>query len=240
MKRTKKIVTLALAAMLLVSSTVAVTMAYLTSTTEVAKNTFTVGNVKITLDEYDYDNDDNTDDNVKITVDGKEEVRDTANEYHLLPGQTYVKDPTVTIVEGSEESYVRMLVKVNNYSNLKAAFRQELYQEFYNGDVFLLQKLVTGWDENTWISTKVVSVVDDVATYEFRYKEPVAGPAENNDKTIDGTRLPALFEEIVIPGTINNTDLANLKNVVIDVEAHAIQKAGFENNEAAAWESFIQ
>ena len=55
MKKTKKALLLSLCAVMLVTASVLGTMAYLTSTDEVV-NTFTVGNVAITLDETDVDN----------------------------------------------------------------------------------------------------------------------------------------------------------------------------------------
>lgn len=81
MKKTKKALLLSLCAVMLVTASVLGTMAYLTSTDEVV-NTFTVGNVAITLDETDVDN----------STPGEND-RDQANEYKLMPGKEYVKDP---------------------------------------------------------------------------------------------------------------------------------------------------
>lgn len=103
MKNTKKALLMTLCAVMLVAASVMGTMAYLTSTTEVVKNTFTVGNVVITLDEAKV----NTDGSV---VEGAARV--TENEYHLLPGHTYTKDPIVHVDAKSEECY--LFVKVTN------------------------------------------------------------------------------------------------------------------------------
>lgn len=105
--KTKALVT-ALCAVLLVVASVMGTMAYLTSQ-DTVKNTFTVGNVKITLDEKDVDNDQNTADNVTLPTG---EVRDKANKYHLIPGHTYVKDPTVHVDANSESCW--LFVKLEN------------------------------------------------------------------------------------------------------------------------------
>lgn len=99
MKTKSKALILTLCAVLLVAASVLGTMAYLTSTDEV-KNTFTVGQVKITLDEEDTDN---------STPDAD---RDKANAYHLLPGNEYEKDPTVHVNAVSEDSWI--FVKVEN------------------------------------------------------------------------------------------------------------------------------
>ena len=88
-------------AILLVIATITCTVAYLTSV-KVVTNTFTVGNVTITLDETDVD------------LYGKKDgdARVTKNEYKLIPGHEYVKDPTVTVLANSENCYV--FVKVDN------------------------------------------------------------------------------------------------------------------------------
>lgn len=101
--RTKtKALVLALCAVLLVVATVFVTMAFLTSEDSV-QNTFTVGEVTISLDELDVDDSDN---------DGSTTDRDKANEYKLIPGKTYTKDPTIHVGAKSEPCY--LFVKVEN------------------------------------------------------------------------------------------------------------------------------
>lgn len=96
MKKAKKVLLLALCAVLLVGATIAGTVAYLTSTTTEVKNTFTAGNVTITLDE--------------APVDLYGEVvtgdRSTANEYKLIPGHSYTKDPTIHVDADSEDCWV--------------------------------------------------------------------------------------------------------------------------------------
>lgn len=102
MKTKSKALLLSLCAVLLIAASVLGTMAYLTSTDEV-KNTFTVGQVKITLDEA------KVDENGK-PVEGAARVK--ANSYKLLPGHTYTKDPTIHVDAVSEDSWI--FVKVEN------------------------------------------------------------------------------------------------------------------------------
>lgn len=108
MKTKLKVLGLLMAAVLLVGTSILGTMAYLTSTDTVT-NTFTVGNVKITLDEAKANAD-------GTLVEGAERVR--ANEYKLMPGHTYNKDPMVTVKAGSEDAYIRMVVTVNKKAAL--------------------------------------------------------------------------------------------------------------------------
>ncbi len=102
MKTKTKALALALCAVLLVVSTVFVTMAYLTSKTDVVTNTFTVGKVTITLDEANVD--------LMGVKDGDARVK--ANEYKLIPGHTYIKDPTIHVAGDSENCW--LFVKVEN------------------------------------------------------------------------------------------------------------------------------
>lgn len=102
MKKKTKALMLVLCAVLLVTASVLGTMAYLTSTDKVV-NTFTVGKVAITLDEAKVDPD-------GTAVTPAERVK--GNAYHLLPGHTYTKDPTVHVQANSEDSFI--FVKVEN------------------------------------------------------------------------------------------------------------------------------
>ena len=229
MKKRTKVLLLLLSAVLLVVASVMGTLAYLTSQKTVT-NTFTVGNVQITLDE------------AKVKGYGTEyatdhENRVDKNDYFLLPGYTYLKDPTVTVKENSEDCYVRMKVQVNGISKLKAAFYTSDYYD--NNDpatgVFLLQKLVGGWDENVWVSSGFDS---ETSTYEFRHVgngtvDKIGYiPKSSSDNVLDD-----LFETITIPGEVDNEHLENLKDVTITVTAEAMQAGGFENADKA-WEKF--
>ena len=98
-KTKTKALLMSLCAVLLVAASVLGTMAYLTSNDKV-KNTFTVGNVAITMDETDVDD----------STPNKE--RDQANSYKLMPGHTYTKDPIIHVDANSEDCY--LFVKVDN------------------------------------------------------------------------------------------------------------------------------
>ena len=107
----KKLMTV-LALVLVIAMSVAGTYAYLTSQDTVT-NTFTVGNVAIKLDEAKVDAN-------GVAVTPAERVK--ANSYKLLPGHTYAKDPTVTVLKGSESSYVKMTVTFSKAAELDAIF----------------------------------------------------------------------------------------------------------------------
>ena len=96
MSKTKKTLALVLSFVLVIALTIVGTIAYLTSTPGAVTNTFTVGKVEITLDETDVD--------LYGVKDGESRVK--TNDYKLIPGHTYVKDPTVHVQPGSEKCYV--------------------------------------------------------------------------------------------------------------------------------------
>lgn len=236
MKKAKKVLLLVLCAVLLVGASVAGTVAYLTSTKAV-ENTFTVGNIEIKLDESNEATTDTTD----RTEDG--------NAYHLLPNQTYTKDPTVRVKEGSEEAYIRMIVTVSNYDQMLLAFQSEAaYDDKYivttapgvtvSGSMVVLDNLV---DRNSgaWQCVKFTQdTTANTGTYEFRYYPGAyTATADNKDNVADYDKLPALFTTITIPKEIDNTHLAYLNNTTVTVTAQAIQVAGF-NSVDDAWAAF--
>lgn len=223
MKKFKALLVVA-CALLLVAASVFGTMAYLTSTTGEVKNTFTIGNVAIMLDEAKVNVNGNPVDANGKEVELTNAPRVAGNQYKLIPSHEYTKDPTVHVTAGSEDAYVRMNVKVNNLDNLKAAFPAEKYPDYYAGDVFLLEKLVKGWDSSKWAFQ---SFHTDTATYEFRYTA----------KATAGADLPALFTSIVIPGTVDKAALENLGEVEIVITADAIQAEGFADA-TTAWAAF--
>lgn len=234
MKTGHKVAALALSLALTATATAFGTMAYLTAHTGEVTNTFTVGNVALTLDE------------AKVKLYGEKEVNKdgaveritTGNEYKLLPGHTYVKDPTVHIAANSEEAYIRMKVKVEQIDALKAAFPKDKNPDYYAGDVFLLEKLVSGWDSTKWISSGYAeNTVNDgttskqVGEYEFRYYEKRG--------TVDAAAadLEPLFTEITVPDSADADTLKELEKVKIVVTAEAIQADGFTDADDA-WKNF--
>lgn len=210
MKTKSKALLLTLCAVLLVTASMLGTMAYLTDNKTVT-NTFTVGQVQITLDEEDTDN----------STPGAD--RDKANAYHLLPGHTYTKDPMVTVLKGSEASYIKMTVTFSEANALDAIFAP-------TGGANLTS-IFNGYDSDNWIykgNTK--DETKNTRTYEFWYKETVGAP--DGDIALD-----ALFDSITVPGAITNEQLATIKGMTITVNAYAIQADGFANAEAA-WAAF--
>lgn len=177
MKNTKKVLLGGVAALALVGTSVFGTYMYLTSQANVT-NTFTVGNVNITMDETDIDN----------STDGAARV--TANSYHIYPGQSYTKDPIVHVSAGSEDSWVFVTVKNEiasieendneNYNSITAQIEESWTKIGDDGDGTILYKYSAG---------KVAhsdSVTDLTVFTAFTVDDDITGTdlAEYNNKTV--------------------------------------------------------
>lgn len=209
-------------------------LAYLTDTASVT-NVFTVGNVEITVDEAKVNEEGKmVDDQGNIVEDAADAARVTdviengqktpANTYHLIPGMSYVKDPTMTVVKGSEESYVCMVVTITKAAELNAIF------DDYEGSV--MTQIFKGYDPEIWVCVNPEGTVDTVAntvSYEFRYYDKDAGKATVKAAEDADLVLDALFYTMEIPGKMTKEELAKIAGMEIVVEGHAIQAAGFED-----------
>lgn len=235
----KRTVALVLAIVLVFAVAVGGTVAYLTSTANV-KNTFTVGSVNIKLDE------------AKVTPDGKAVTpaeRVTANDYKLMPGHVYTKDPTVTVLKGSEESYVRMKVTFNNAAAIIAMLTDPEFEGEVTGveNAFPLIRMVNFVEANAakWDGIIPDNMVEtgellanpkyfvegnDTLTFYFYYNEKVAAPNADN-------ALAVLFDSIKVPEWVTADQLKALKDFQINVVAEAIQADGFATADAA-WTAF--
>lgn len=170
MKTVRKALVLAACAIMLVCATIAGTLAYLTSKAEV-KNTFTVGNVSITMDETNVDQKDG------------EPARDTQNTYKLLPGQSYTKDPIIHVGSDSEECW--LFVKVEN--NITAVEDST--------DTIASQLATNGWSEidltnHIYAYQSKVQAGDDITVFNhFKVASTATNDALNaiDGKTINVT-----------------------------------------------------
>lgn len=94
----KKTLITILATVLVCCCVVGGTLAWLVASTQTVTNTFTVGNVSITLTET-----------------GANADNGYAQDFKMIPGNTINKDPKVTVAEGSEKCW--LFVKVEKANN---------------------------------------------------------------------------------------------------------------------------
>ena len=201
MKKAKKIVALLLCAVLLVGASVAGTLAYLTSTTDEVKNTFTAGKVQLGGEDGKGALDEAKVDLYGDPVDGAERV--TSNEYKLIPGHEYTKDPTLHVAAGSEPCYLFVKV-VNGISAIEAA----------GNTTIAAQMTAKGWNQLTVDGNPVENV--------FYYNAVVDAGAAQKDVVI--------FEKFILADT---ADVSAYEDATITITGYAVQSDGFDSAAAA-------
>lgn len=246
----KKTFIMLLCAVLVVTSAAFGTIAYLTDRASVV-NTFTVGNVKITLKETDVDeNGQPMKDGVVLEPDSSE-TPDRVTEgqtFKLIPGQIYVKDPTVTVLKGSEESYVSMVVEISKANELDALYAAlheadpANYPQTEDNNQIWFSKFVTKPETSSSYVWELVSKKRDGTNnkYELIYYLKTNSNNVLVDTTVtatDDVELPALFNTVTVPAVVTTDWLQYVGEVKVEVFGRAIQAAGFETAKDA-WEAF--
>ena len=97
----KKLFVMCLSLALVLCTVVVGTIAWLVANTKPVVNTFTYGDINITLEETD------------TNLDGDNDVN--TNDYQMIPGNGIKKDPKVTVKAGSEDAW--LFVKLEKSSN---------------------------------------------------------------------------------------------------------------------------
>ena len=217
MEKAKKVLLLLMCAVLLVGMTIMGTVAYLTDTDTVT-NTFTVGKVDITLQEYEIIGE--TGKKTENLVSGNDNIR-------MIPGREIQKEPVLTVVGGSEECYVRMFVKVTWPKEAIGLFNDQAYAAWFETND--QAGFDTNWGKGNLIrngTNAAGGYGDGVEIFEFRYQTKVA-------KSDDSTKLNPLFTAITIPEELSPEQLAAINGSKIELIAQAIQAEGFTDAAAA-------
>ena len=206
----KRFVAILLCVTLVALAAIGATFAYLTDTKTV-NNTFTMGNVKITLDETDIENPNG--------------ARVTKNNYSVYPGAVVTKDPIVHNV-GKNAAYIRATVNVSNWMNLCAAyypdFKYTFGQEGYKAALNLLVgELGEGWSVVGVTAGDTFTIGQFDAKFILKYDGALAAGADTT----------AMFQTVTIPAGIDNANTESFSGV--KVVAQAIQADGFDNWEDA-------
>ena len=203
----KKLMAIALAVCVVAVLAAGASLAYFTDKTEAANNTFTMGNVKITLDETD------------LTKKGDSRTAEGNTYENLYPGMDMVKDPIVHNV-GKNDAWVRVIVRVAN----GAAFMDKFAIAPYASSPLegLTHGLGVGWQITA--STKDTATNDMVYTIVYN---TVLKPGEST---------PAVFEKLYIPATFGNGEMAaitctsanneSVNGFTMSIHAEAIQSEG--------------
>ena len=200
-----KIIPLLLALALLVCCGIGGTVAWLMDSTEAVTNTFTIGDINLTLVASPYGAAANSYGNpVQSTRENP-----LTNSYPLIPGNSYKKDPKVTVLANSEDCYlfVRM-EKIGNPDN---------YLDFtFNDD---------GW----------YTYNGEEGVYYREVSKSASDQSWDLLKKIDGDFTIKVSDKIVKAGTASG-DYIDMpaNNPEIKFTAYAVQKANLSLEKA--WE----
>lgn len=212
----KKILIMAIAASLLALTVAGTSIAYFTDTDE-ATNVFTVGEVNIQLTE------------AKVTTDanGWNIIEDTSTTERfvstgiayddirtLWPGQSIAKDPTIENI-GSEKAFVGAIITIKNVQSLLAT---DAAREAF---------IVGGAVDNTNNTVNWVVNGDDLVIYVIV-----------EDVLAAKTGKVELFESIKVDANWDNDDMALFEDFEIQINAYAVQQAGFDTAIAAFTAAF--
>lgn len=217
----RKILVLAMALSMAAILAMGATLAFFTSEDEV-KNTMTMGNVDISLDE------------APVVKDGDEWTADTeaervkSNTYeNVYPGAVLPKDPTVHN-DGSYEAYVRVKVTVD-FNKLAAMQADKIIFNGTTEDSDLTE--IIDIDTANWTyAGRAIDMSGDNrnVTYTYTLNAPLAAGADAR-----------LFTKVTIPTFVTNEDVTayGLQTINVDVKAEAIQTFGFDSADAA-WAAY--
>ena len=107
----KKIYIIIVSILSICSFLVGTSVAWLSSTTDTVVNTFTYGDINIKIEETDTQDNDNN---------------EFTNSYKMLPGNKITKDPKITVLANSEDSY--LFVEIKESENFKDFMKYELVE----------------------------------------------------------------------------------------------------------------
>lgn len=170
----KKITAIFLCVALVAIAIVGASLAYFTDT-KTAENTFTMGDVKIKLDETNVNGGDRT------TV---------GNEYNVYPGAVVTKDPTVHNT-GKNAAWIRAKVEVKDWATNCTKYPTNAAGEMAMKDT-LNNLLTTGLDA-AWSVVDVETNGNDV-TFVLMYADKLAAGADTT----------AMFEKVNVPTGLQN------------------------------------
>lgn len=203
-KSTRKLIALVLLLALLVGGTVGGTFAWLITQSNTVTNTFTEGNINISLKEHELD-----------PQTGEQLDKDKwveTQEIELLPGRTVYKDPTVFVEAGSEPCYVRMYMIIDYQSGIEKHHGFEAIKDWF--------EFSSEWiaDTNAWVD-KTGGIHGHVIEFTYNQKVTVA-------ESGDPTALVPLFESITIPSDLSGEKFDCLKEAKLFFVAQAVQDRG--------------
>ena len=236
----KKLTAIFLCVALVAIAVAGATLAYFTDETAKVENTFSLGNVKITLTEPAWDKE---------------------GDHTLYPGKTFDKDPTITLTDKSMDSYVFLKMEITNYKELAYIMAADASKQNVKGykmpDNFsaanfwamyqgndkatfqeILGRWFTGIKHWDW---EVLNVEQDeqqdVLTLTMAY---IGGDTTNgvaNGPVVKAKQQIVFMTKFGMPATVEQEMIETAKltgTVNMNFTAYAVQKEGFDSP-SAAW-----
>ena len=210
----KRFVAILLCMTLVALAAIGATFAYLTDSKTV-KNTFTVGDVKIKLDE--------------TNVNAPEGDRVTSNTYNVYPGAVVTKDPIVHNT-GKNGAYVRAVVTIEDGMNWLGLYNENVWTAPQEAafNAMINNTLGEGWE--------LVDITYDMSGPNHPTSDFVATLKYTNVLEA-GKDTTAMFSQIAFPTKLTGNDVTTRIDqngeFGINVVAQAIQADGFDTWEAA-------
>ena len=155
-----------------------------------------------------------------VKVDPEERVSE--NSYlGIYPGAVMPKDPTVTVLPGSDLAYVRAKVTVTGAANWLSLYGAATVEE--NFMLLINNKLGEGWTLTGYETVAEGEQAGDII-FNVLYANRMAA----------GEKTTPIFENVVFTANVNETTLPLFNGQFkINVVADAIQASGFESAPAA-------
>lgn len=221
-KTSNKSLSLMVAVALLACTIFGGTLAWLVSQTDTVVNTFTYGDIDLTLDETLTDEKGNpVDENNNPIPDGDEPVKTTeGNTYEMLPGEEYLKDPAVTVKAGNEACWLFVKLTEDGMATITKADGTTLTYKF---DDYLAYEVVNEW-------TLLEETADGAVYYRFvgedtDDQEVVYNVLKDNKVAVKDSVTKDMLNALDNNG---QADPATVKYPKLSVTAYAIQYSGFE------------
>ena len=245
----KKIFSIVLCVAMLAIAIAGGTMAYFTDTQE-QTNTFTAGKVDIILYEHKVAKDEDVKSERYGDLVATEDKTQLPQTYHLFPGMTVDKDPTIRVEKGSENAFLAAKVTVNNVAGKDV---HELIGIEY-GHMLALQNILKGgcadvgaieqkdhklngrngirvYGDGTYSVWQ--EIINNNGQYTYVFYVFVEGEKTAGEEVV-------LFEQMLIDPEWTNEDMEIMNTLSIDVQAYAVQANGFVDCYSAMTGAFGQ
>ena len=203
----RKLVAGLLAVILVLGCGIGATLAWLTDKTETVTNTFTAGEVDITLKESPYDPDNGT---------YNEPAEGTQNEYPAIPGAIYKKDPVVAVETESEDSYLFVKFSYTTEADTYLNYTSNLNTN--NGWKQISTSTADGVTTEVWY--RVVCKADATRSFELL---AALGGSYNANITLE-----------IDPAVVTNQNMSTAAAQKLEWTAYAVQFNYLKDDEGAA------